>query len=68
MIDTATVEEGETATFEARENELEKAPAVEADPIVEVKELDKGGALPSVERRGSSSPSGRGGVDRGSCD
>ncbi|KAK0235828.1 hypothetical protein EDD85DRAFT_616465 [Armillaria nabsnona] len=56
VIEAATVEEGEAATFEAKKDVLEKTPAVEADSIVEVKELDKGGVLPSVERHGSPSP------------
>ncbi|KAK0450118.1 hypothetical protein EV421DRAFT_1778795 [Armillaria borealis] len=55
VIDAASVKEGEAAMFEAKEDELEKIPAVEAGPIVEVKELDKAGALPSVERHGSPS-------------
>ncbi len=55
VIEAATVEEGEAVAFEAKEDVLEKTPAVEADSIVEVKELDKGGVLPSVERHGSSS-------------
>lgn len=56
VIEAAPVEEGEAATFEAKEDDLEKTLAVEADSIVEVKELDKGGALPSVERHELPSP------------
>ncbi|KAK0485141.1 hypothetical protein IW261DRAFT_882189 [Armillaria novae-zelandiae] len=51
VIEAATVEEGKAATFEAKEDELKKAPAVEADSVVEVKDLDKG-----VKRHESPSP------------
>ncbi|KAK0204729.1 hypothetical protein DFS33DRAFT_1322376 [Desarmillaria ectypa] len=56
VIYTATVEEGEAPIVEAGKEKLEKTTAVEAVPIVEVKELDKGGMLPSVAIRGEPSP------------
>ncbi|PBL03721.1 hypothetical protein ARMGADRAFT_29533 [Armillaria gallica] len=56
VIEAAPVEEGEAVAFEAKEDVLERPPAVEADSIVEAEEFDKGGMLPSVERHGSPAP------------
>ncbi|KAK0193717.1 hypothetical protein F5146DRAFT_1032078 [Armillaria mellea] len=56
VVDAATIKEREIATFEAKGDDLEKTSVMEANPIVEVKQLEQGGALPSVERHESPSP------------